>query len=146
MPWHVVASREPSSHLIFDALGVHFQISQREDCAPLSNKNTFSRVEAQGAFVGQVHEYTDPALRGVCAQAWFVVPPPASARTFKRKSVVTNIFLVACGAQGIVCLRVAGNHGKVPVPMTLPNASNDPFAERCGGSPIDDPSFSCREF
>ena len=26
------------------------------------------------------------------------VPPPASAPTCKRKSVVTNIFLVACGA------------------------------------------------
>ena len=30
------------------------------------------------------------------------VPPRASARTCKRKSVVTNVFLVGCGAQGIV--------------------------------------------
>ena len=37
----------------------------------LFNKNTFSRVEARGVFVGQVHGYTDWALRDFCAQAWF---------------------------------------------------------------------------
>ena len=54
--WHVVSSQEPGSHLIFDALAVHIQISQDEDCGVLFNWNSFSRVEARGVFVGHVHE------------------------------------------------------------------------------------------
>ena len=69
---------------------------------------------------------TPIGLSVACAPRHFsTVPPPASAPTCKRKIMVTNIFLVACGAQGIVCLREAGNHWKVPRPMTLLNASND---------------------
>ena len=82
VPWHVVALQEPSSHLIFDAFAVHIQISQHEDCGVLFNKNTFSRVEARGVFVGQVHEHTDWALCGFCAQAWF-----RRASTGKRTDV-----------------------------------------------------------
>ena len=82
VPWHVVAVQEPGSHLTSDALAVHIQISQHEDCGVLFNKNTFSRVEARGVFVGQVHEYTDWALCGFCAQAWF-----RRASTGKRTDV-----------------------------------------------------------
>ena len=71
VPWHVVALQEPGSHITSDAFAVHIQISQHEDCGVLFNKNTFSRVEAPGVFVGPVREYTDWALRGFCAQAWF---------------------------------------------------------------------------
>ena len=77
VPWHVVALQEPSS-----ALAVHIQISQHEDCGVRFNKNTFSRVEARGVFVGQVREYTDWALRGFCVQAWF-----CRASTGKRTDV-----------------------------------------------------------
>ena len=82
VPGMLLLFRNPGSHLTSDALAVHTQISQHEDCVVLFNKNTFSRVEAQGVFVGQVHEYTDWALCGSCAQAWF-----RRASTGKRTDV-----------------------------------------------------------
>ena len=54
---------------ISDTLAAQFCISQHADCALLFNTSICSR-EAQGVFVGvRLHEYTDWALRGVCAQA-----------------------------------------------------------------------------
>ena len=130
VPWHVVALQEPCSHLTSDALAVHIQASQNEDCGVLFSKNTFSRVKARRVFVGQVHEYTDWALCGFCAQAWF-----RRASTGKRidvrflflnhvamrKSAVTNIFLVACGVQGIVESAGGRQSWESAFPVTLPN-------------------------
>ena len=125
VPWHVVALQEPSSHLIFDALAVHIQISQGEDCGVLFNKNTFRRVEAPGVFVGPVREYTDWALPGFCAQAWFRCASngertdvQAQERCHQHLPRGPRDCVPAGGWQAIM--------GKCPFPMTLANASNDP--------------------
>ena len=74
--------------------------------------------------MGQEHEHTDWALRGFCAQAWF-----RCASTGERTDVQAQERgdqRLPRGPRDCEPARVAGNHGKVPLPTTLPNASNDP--------------------
>ena len=114
--------QEPSSHLTSDALAVHTQISQHEDCGVLFNKNTFSRVGSARSVRGSGTLSTPIGLSVAFApRHGSAVPPPASAPTCKRKSVVTNIFLVACGVQGIVESAGGRQSCESAFPVTLPN-------------------------
>ena len=76
--------------------------------------------------MGQVHdEYTDWALCGSCAQAWF-----RRASTGKRTDVQAQERghqHLPCGlaeSEGLWSLLVTGNHGKVPL-------SHDPSQSWC---------------
>ena len=71
VPWHVVALQEPGSHLTSDALAVHIQISQHEDCGSSSTRTRSlvwkreecSWVRYMGTPIGLFVTF--------CAQAWF---------------------------------------------------------------------------